>query len=56
MGQAAGPVVYGFGYTHGSLEWLMFLGAAVVLVIAFVCARYLRFRKAPPPPPPPSPT
>jgi predicted MFS family arabinose efflux permease len=55
MGQATGPVVYGFGYSHGSLEWLMFLGAAVVLVVAFVCSRYLRLRKAPPPPPPPAP-
>ena len=56
MGQAAGPVVYGFGYAHGSLEWLMFLGAAVVLAVAIVCSRYLRFRHAPPPPPPPPPT
>jgi DHA1 family inner membrane transport protein len=55
MGQATGPVVYGFGYSHGSLEWLMFLGAAVVLVVAFVCSRYLRLRKAPPPPPAPPP-
>jgi predicted MFS family arabinose efflux permease len=54
MGQAAGPVVYGFGYTHGRLEWLMFLGSAVILVIAFVCSKYLRLRKAPPPPPTPA--
>jgi predicted MFS family arabinose efflux permease len=52
MGQAAGPVVYGVGYSHGSLEWLMFLGAAVVMVIALICAKYLRFRRAQPPPPP----
>ena len=32
IGQAAGPVVYGFGYAHGSLEPLMFLGAVVIMV------------------------
>ena len=56
MGQATGPVLYGFGYAYGSLELLMFLGAAVVMVIAIVCSRYLRLRNAAPPPPPPSPT
>jgi predicted MFS family arabinose efflux permease len=44
LGQATGPVVYGFGYTHGSLELLMFLGSFVILAIAVVCARYLRHR------------
>jgi predicted MFS family arabinose efflux permease len=48
MGQATGPVLYGFGYAHDSLEPLMFLGSAVILVIAVVCARFLRFRNAPP--------
>jgi predicted MFS family arabinose efflux permease len=43
-GQAAGPVLYGFGYAHGSLEWLMWLGALVLIAIAIVCARYLRHR------------
>jgi predicted MFS family arabinose efflux permease len=56
MGQATGPVLYGYGYAYGSLELLMFLGAAVVMVIAIVCSRYLRLRNAAPPPPPPSPT
>jgi predicted MFS family arabinose efflux permease len=54
MGQAAGPVVYGFGYAHGSLEWLMLLGSLVILAVAFVCAKYLRFRRPPPPPSPPA--
>ena len=51
MGQATGPVLYGYGYAHGSLELLMFLGAAVVMVIAIVCSRFLRLRNAAPPPP-----
>jgi predicted MFS family arabinose efflux permease len=45
MGQASGPVLYGVGYAHGSLEWLMFLGAAVLIVVAIVCSRFLRHRK-----------
>ena len=56
LGQAAGPVIYGFGYSHGTLEPLMFLGSAVIIVIAIICARYLRHRRpAPTPPPPPQP-
>jgi predicted MFS family arabinose efflux permease len=50
MGQATGPVLYGFGYAHGSLELLMFLGSAVIMVIAVVCSRFLRHRNASPPP------
>jgi predicted MFS family arabinose efflux permease len=53
MGQATGPVLYGYGYAHGGLELLMFLGSAVIIVIAIVCARYLRHRNAPAPPPQP---
>ena len=52
IGQATGPVLYGFGYAHGSLEPLMFLGSAVIIVVAVVCSRFLRHRNAPPPPPP----
>jgi predicted MFS family arabinose efflux permease len=43
-GQATGPVLYGFGYAHGTLELQMFLGSAVVIVVALVCARFLRHR------------
>jgi predicted MFS family arabinose efflux permease len=53
MGQATGPVLYGYGYAHGSLEPLMFLGSAVIIAIAIVCARNLRHRNASPPPPRP---
>ena len=55
-GQAIGPIIYGYGYAHGSLEWLMFLGSWVILTVAFVCARFLRHRSAPPQPPQPSQT
>lgn len=46
MGQATGPVLYGFGYAHGSLELLMFLGSAVIVVVAIVCSRFLRHRSS----------
>ena len=44
IGQATGPVLYGFGYAHGFLELQMFMGAAVIIVVAIVCARFLRHR------------
>ncbi|MPZ36910.1 MAG: MFS transporter [Rhizobiales bacterium] len=47
MGQATGPVLYGYGYAHGSLELLMFLGSGVIIVIAIVCSRFLRLRNPP---------
>jgi predicted MFS family arabinose efflux permease len=48
IGQATGPVLYGIGYAHSSLEPLMFLGAGVIIAIALVCARFLRHRAASP--------
>jgi predicted MFS family arabinose efflux permease len=47
IGQATGPVLYGFGYSHGFLELQMFMGAAVIIVVAIVCARFLRHRSRP---------
>jgi predicted MFS family arabinose efflux permease len=47
MGQATGPVFYGFGYAHGVLELQMFLGTAVIFAVGIVCSRYLRHRKPP---------
>jgi predicted MFS family arabinose efflux permease len=44
IGQATGPIVYGFGYAHGSLELLMFLGSFVIIGVAIVCATNLRHR------------
>ena len=46
FGQATGPVLYGFGYSNGILELLMFLGAGVLIAIAIVCSRYLRHRSS----------
>jgi predicted MFS family arabinose efflux permease len=42
LGQAVGPVVYGYGFAHGGPEPSIFVGAAVVLTIGLVCARLLR--------------
>jgi predicted MFS family arabinose efflux permease len=42
MGQAAGPVVYGFGLTHFGKTATMLISAAIVVTLGFVCARLLR--------------
>ena len=42
LGQAAGPVVYGFGFAHGGPEPSIFVGAAVVMGVGLVCAKLLR--------------
>lgn len=47
IGQATGPVLYGFGYAHGTLELQMFVGSAVIVAVALVCARFLRHRPRP---------
>ena len=45
-GQAFGPIYYGFAFGHiGNSASLMF-GAAVMIVIGLVCARFLRHRRA----------
>jgi predicted MFS family arabinose efflux permease len=44
MGQAVGPVIYGFGIAHGGLEPTLIVGALVILGIGIVCARLLRRR------------
>jgi predicted MFS family arabinose efflux permease len=44
LGQAVGPVVYGFGFAHGGPEPNLAIGAGVVLVVGLVCARLLRHR------------
>jgi predicted MFS family arabinose efflux permease len=45
LGQAVGPVVYGYGFAYGGLEPSIFVGAAVVLTVGIVCSRLLRFRR-----------
>jgi predicted MFS family arabinose efflux permease len=45
FGQAIGPVYYGFAFDHVGTSKPMLLGAAVILVIGLVCARFLRHRR-----------
>lgn len=47
LGQATGPVIYGFGFAHGGPEPSIFTGAAVVMAVGLVCARLLRHRPHP---------
>jgi predicted MFS family arabinose efflux permease len=42
LGQAVGPVIYGFGFAHGGPEPTIFAGALVILAVGFVCSRMLR--------------
>ena len=45
LGQAIGPVVYGYGFAHGGMEATLFVGAAVLLTVGVVCSRLLRHRQ-----------
>jgi len=42
LGQAVGPVIYGFGFAHGGAEPTIFLGALVMLGVGITCSRLLR--------------
>jgi predicted MFS family arabinose efflux permease len=44
-GQAIGPVYYGYAFDHFGISVPPLIGAAVILVIWFVCARFLRHRR-----------
>jgi predicted MFS family arabinose efflux permease len=44
-GQALGPIYYGFAFSQIGTSTPMFIGAAVILVVGVVCARYLRHRR-----------
>lgn len=44
LGQAVGPVVYGFGFARGGPEPNLLVGAAVVLMVGLACAKLLRHR------------
>jgi predicted MFS family arabinose efflux permease len=46
LGQATGPVIYGFGFAHGGPEPSLFIGAVVVMGVGLVCAKLLRHRTA----------
>lgn len=42
LGQATGPIVYGFGFAAVGEELSLLIGAAVVMGVGLVCARFLR--------------
>ena len=42
LGQAVGPVIYGYGFAHGGPEPSIFFGAAVVMAVGLACSRLLR--------------
>jgi predicted MFS family arabinose efflux permease len=42
LGQAAGPVVYAFGFAHGGPEPSLLTGAVVVMLVGLVCSQRLR--------------
>jgi len=44
LGQAVGPVIYGFGFAHGGPEPTIFFGALVVLGVGIMCSQLLRRR------------
>jgi predicted MFS family arabinose efflux permease len=49
LGQAAGPIVYGFGFAHGGPEPTLLTGAVVVMLVGLACSQLLRHRTASPP-------
>jgi predicted MFS family arabinose efflux permease len=42
LGQAVGPVIYGFGFAHSGPEPTLFVGALVIVGVGLACARLLR--------------
>ena len=44
LGQAIGPVIYGYGFAHGGMTQMMYFGAAVLVTVGIVCSRLLRHR------------
>ncbi len=46
LGQATGPVIYGFGFAHGGEAPSLIVGALVVMAVALTCANLLRHRGA----------
>jgi predicted MFS family arabinose efflux permease len=45
LGQAVGPVVYGYGFAHAGPEPSILVGAAVIFTIGLVCSRLLRHHR-----------
>jgi predicted MFS family arabinose efflux permease len=46
FGQAAGPVVYGFGFSQVGVTPMLTVGALIIVAAGFVCAHKLRFAPA----------
>jgi predicted MFS family arabinose efflux permease len=44
LGQASGPIVYGYGFAYVGETPTLLVGAVMVLMVGFVCARLLRHR------------
>jgi predicted MFS family arabinose efflux permease len=44
LGQASGPIVYGYGFAHAGETPTLLVGAVMVLMVGIVCARLLRHR------------
>ena len=44
-GQALGPIYYGFAFGHVGFGAPLLIGAAVILIVGLVCARFLRHRR-----------
>jgi predicted MFS family arabinose efflux permease len=44
LGQAMGPVVYGYGFAHGAERPTMLVGAVVIMLVGLVCSQLLRHR------------
>ncbi len=47
LGQAIGPIYYGYAFSHAGTRIPPLIGAGVVLVIGMVCSRFLRHRRHP---------
>ncbi len=46
LGQAVGPIYYGFTFTHGEVSMSLIAGALVVFAVGLVCAKLLRHARA----------
>jgi len=46
-GQAIGPIIYGVGFAHGGPEPTILFGAAVIVGVGIICARFLRHKARP---------
>jgi predicted MFS family arabinose efflux permease len=44
LGQATGPVIYGFGFAHGGPEPTLLIGGVVIVTVGYLCSVLLRLR------------